>query len=104
MSNLAGDIDEIIGEQALKRVETAVEKMGALYVSFKENVTAINLMNDALSKSTGIKEVTKKYDTFMGGGWALYADEVYSLILMYEQEKEMPANEFVSVLNALTYR
>jgi uncharacterized membrane-anchored protein YhcB (DUF1043 family) len=62
MSNLAGDIDEIIGEKAYKNVELAIEKMGVLYVSFKNNVTAINLMNDALNKASSIKDVSTNID------------------------------------------
>lgn len=52
-------------------------------------------------RNIDIKESTKKFDTFMAGGWALWADEMYSLILMYENENEVSPNDTLAILKAL---
>jgi len=57
-----GSIDEVIGSEAGKQVDVLTEKMNALYVAFKQNITAINLVNDALSKSVSIKDVSENVD------------------------------------------
>jgi hypothetical protein len=51
MANANGSIDEIIGQEAIKQIDDATAKMGALLTTFKESVTAVNLMNDALNKA-----------------------------------------------------
>jgi hypothetical protein len=62
MANANGSIDEVIGSEAGKQVTDLTEKMNGLYVAFKQNITAINLVNDALSKSTSIKDVSENVD------------------------------------------
>jgi len=57
-----GSIDEVIGSEAGKQVDVLTEKMNGLYVAFKQNITAINLVNDALSKSVSIKDVSENVD------------------------------------------
>jgi hypothetical protein len=51
MANANGSIDEIIGQEAIKQIDDATAKMGTLLTTFKESVTAVNLMNDALNKA-----------------------------------------------------
>ena len=62
MASNNGSIDEIIGQKGFDDVEQITQKMNTLYVAFKQNVTAINLMNDALSKATTVKDVTGGID------------------------------------------
>lgn len=62
MAGNNGSIDEIIGQKGFDDVEQITQKMNTLYVAFKQNVTAINLMNDALSKATSVKDVTGGID------------------------------------------
>jgi hypothetical protein len=45
---------------------------------------------------------TKIYDLFMSWGWCLLADEVYSNLLLNEQDNGMGSNEIASVLRALS--
>lgn len=47
-----------------------------------------------------IKESTRKFDTFMGSGWCLWCDEIYSNILMYEDENKPTLNEIGALLRA----
>ena len=51
MANANGSIDEIIGQEARNQIDDATAKMGTLLTTFKESVTAVNLMNDALNKA-----------------------------------------------------
>lgn len=69
MANANGSIDEIIGEEARKQIDDATAKMGTLLTTFKESVTAVNLMNDALNKagsggSGGLKKATNEFAEF----------------------------------------
>lgn len=59
-----------------------------------------NYINDLLQ--IDIKDSTRKYDTFMGMGWCLWADEMYNVILMYEQENTYSDSDISSVLRALS--
>lgn len=71
MANANGSIDEIIGQEAIKQIDDATAKMGALLTTFKESVTAVNLMNDALNKAgsggsggSGLKKTTNEFAEF----------------------------------------
>lgn len=69
MANANGSIDEIIGQEARKQIDDATAKMGTLLTTFKESVTAVNLMNDALNKagsggSGGLKKATNEFAEF----------------------------------------
>ena len=68
MANANGSIDEIIGQEAIKQIDDATAKMGTLLTTFKESVTAVNLMNDALNKAgsggSGLKKATNEFAEF----------------------------------------
>ena len=69
MANANGSIDEIIGQEARNQIDDATAKMGTLLTTFKESVTAVNLMNDALNKagsggSGGLKKATNEFAEF----------------------------------------
>ena len=69
MGNANGSIDEIIGQEARNQIDDATAKMGTLLTTFKESVTAVNLMNDALNKagsggSGGLKKATNEFAEF----------------------------------------
>jgi len=48
-----------------------------------------------------IKESTRKFDSFMASGWCLWADEVYSNILLYEDENKPSLSEIGVLLRAM---
>lgn len=62
MASNSGSIDEIIGQAAIAGVDVTTAKMEALHKAFVQNVTAINLMNNALAGATGARNTTAGID------------------------------------------